>query len=286
MSQQAVVTSEVEVAVDPATAFKVFTEEMDCWWVRGPINFSDAGRVVEVRCEPGVGGVIAEVLDDKVSGPVLEKARITVWEPGVRVCWHSSVDDVATEVRFEPAGPGTKVVVEHRIPAGGKDEGGTAWSRVVPLWFSRWCARRGHDPGEQADIARLALGVYYARPGAAARWLAQVFGLEPVSPLPAQPDPLPGGEHGGPWLELRAGNASLMIFARDAGQLGHADPAASAAHVPWIYVDDLDAHLARAEQGGARIVSRHDWSWLPRYIAEDLEGHRWTFAQARPTQRR
>jgi hypothetical protein len=51
-----VISSEVEVAVSPDVAFKVFTEEMDLWWVRGPINFNDAGRVVEVRCEPGVGG--------------------------------------------------------------------------------------------------------------------------------------------------------------------------------------------------------------------------------------
>ena len=49
---------------------------MDLWWVRGPINFwSDGGRVVEIRCETGVGGRIMEVLD----GPdVLERARITM----------------------------------------------------------------------------------------------------------------------------------------------------------------------------------------------------------------
>ena len=64
MTEALTVSSEVEVAVDPATAFRAFTEEMDLWWVRGPINFwSDGGRVVEVRCEPGVGGRIIEVLD-------------------------------------------------------------------------------------------------------------------------------------------------------------------------------------------------------------------------------
>jgi len=46
------------------------------------------------------------------------------------------------------------VVVEHRIPAGGEDRGGTAWSRVVPLWFGRWCARRDHVPHQPVDIAR------------------------------------------------------------------------------------------------------------------------------------
>jgi uncharacterized glyoxalase superfamily protein PhnB len=281
MTRAAFVSSKVEVAVSPGVAFTVFTEEMDLWWVRGPINFNDAGRVVEVRCESGVGGRIGEVLDDRATGPMREKARITVWEPGVRLCWTSAVDDVETEVRFEPTGAGTRVVVEHRIPARGEDRGGTAWSRVVPLWFGRWCARRDHVPHQPADIARLALGVYYARPAAAAHWLADVFGFEPTTELPSEPDPLPDGPHGAPWIEFRVGNASLMIFRREAGARGAAEPT----HVPWVYVGDLDAHLAHSEQAGATVLHRKEWPWLPAYVAEDPEGHRWTFAQARPTQR-
>lgn len=51
------VMSEVEVAVGPATAFEVFTEEVDLWWVRGPINFSGhADRVLAMRIERGPGG--------------------------------------------------------------------------------------------------------------------------------------------------------------------------------------------------------------------------------------
>ena len=39
-----------------------------------------------------------------------------------------------------------------------------------------------------------------------------------------------------------------------------------------VYVSvDVDAHYARARAAGATILSR-------RYRAEDLEGHRWTFA--------
>jgi uncharacterized glyoxalase superfamily protein PhnB len=280
MTAAAIVSSEVEVAVSPDVAFKIFTEEMDLWWVRGPINFSNAGRVVEVRCEPGVGGRIGEVLDDPVSGPLSEKARITVWEPGARLCWQSSVDDVATEVRFEPAGSGTRVVVEHSIPAGGQDNGGTAWSRVVPVWFGRWCGRRDLEPREPIDIARLALGVYYTHPKAAARWLAGVFGFDPVSALPSEDDPPPDRKYRDPWIEFRIGNSSLMVFRRDDGEEPHAQPT----HMPMVYVDDLDAHLARAEQAGATILQRKEWPWLPTYVAADLEGNRWTFAQARPTQ--
>jgi uncharacterized glyoxalase superfamily protein PhnB len=282
MTQAQTVSSEVDVAVDPATAFHAFTAEMDLWWVRGPINFwSDGGRVVEVRCEPGVGGRIVEVLDDPASGEVLERARLTQWEPGVRLAWESELDDVQTEVRFAPIDGGTRVTVEHVIPAGGADKGGTAWSRIVPAWFGGWCAKRDRVPHDQIDIARLALGVSYARPAAAAHWLADVFGFEPASDLPEGTDPLPEGDHGHPWIEFHIGNASLMVFKLDDDRSG-----AAHTHVPWVYVDDLEAHFAHAKGSGATIVEElHAYPGSTVYVADDLEGNRWTFSQARPTMR-
>jgi hypothetical protein len=105
MSEVQAVSSEVDVAVDPTTAFVAFTEEMDLWWRRGPINFYDSGRAVARRCEPGVGGRLLEVYDE-ATGDALELGRITVWEPGVRLAWQSALDDVAVEVSFEPAAAG------------------------------------------------------------------------------------------------------------------------------------------------------------------------------------
>jgi uncharacterized glyoxalase superfamily protein PhnB len=276
------VSSEVEVAVDAATAFKAFTEEMDLWWVRGPINFwSDGGRVVEVRCEPGVGGRIMEVLDDPAAGTVLERSRITRWEPGALLAFASALDDVQTEVSFVPTRDGTRVKVEHIIPAGGEDKGGTAWSRVVPDWFGAWCAKRDRVPHQQIDIARLSLGVYYARPAAAARWLTGVFGFEPAGDLPEGPDPLPETEYGHPWIEFRIGNAILNVFKLDGERSGEVRT-----HVPWVYVDDLEAHFARAKGNGATIVEEiHSYPGSTVYVADDLEGNRWTFSQARPTMR-
>jgi hypothetical protein len=279
MSDERIVSSEVVVGVDPDTAFRVFTEEMDLWWVRGPINFFDAGRVVEMRCEPGVGGRIGEVLDHRVTGEFKARAEITLWEPGARIGWSSLIDDVQTDVRFEETPVGTRVRVEHRIPVGGQDQGGTSWSRVVPTWLKAWCTKRNTVPHEQIDIARLAVALYYARPSAAAHWLADVFQLEPVSTLPAEPDPLPKGEHGAPWIEFRVGNGSVMVFELDAVSSG------GPTHETWVYVDDVAAHLAHAQAGGARVVRTMEWGWLPSYVALDLEGNRWTFAQARPTQR-
>jgi len=181
MTEEQIVSSEVVVAVDATTAFKAFTEEMDLWWVRGPINFwSDGGRVVEVRCETGVGGRILEVLDDPTSGAVLERARITVWEPGVRLGWESDLDDVRTEVRFAGVGDETRVTVEHRIAAGGVDRGGTAWSRVVPNWFGAWCARRDQVPHELVDIARKVVGVGSVGTRC---WIVLMLGKDDADPL-------------------------------------------------------------------------------------------------------
>lgn len=281
MTDTLTTSSDVVVAVDAATAFKAFTEEMDLWWRRGPINFwSDAGHVVEVRCESGVGGRILEVLDDP-AGAHLERARITAWEPGVRLAFASSLDDVLTEVRFEPVDSGTHVTVEHSVPVGGRDEGGTAWSRVVPRWFGSWCARRDTVPHEQIDIARLSLGVYYERPAAAARWLAEVFGFEPASDLPTGTDPLPLTGYGHPWIEFRIGNSALNVFKLEGERAADART-----HVAWVYVPDLEAHFAHAKGSGATIVEElHIYPGSTVYVADDLEGNRWTFLQARRAMR-
>jgi hypothetical protein len=92
-----ITTVSVSVPVDPATAFTAFTDELDLWWVRGPTNYYDAARAVAMTCEPGVGGRLLEVYDE-ASGDARELGRITVWEPGARLAWTSSVDDVASGI--------------------------------------------------------------------------------------------------------------------------------------------------------------------------------------------
>ena len=54
-------------------------------------------------------------------------------------------------------------------------------------------------------------------------------------------------------------------------------------HVPWVFVDDLDAHLEHARSRGASILSDIHQHGYRAYEAADLEGHQWTFVQARPT---
>jgi hypothetical protein len=274
------VTASVEVGVPPTVAFTAFTEELDSWWVRGPINAFDSSRAVAMICEPGVGGRLLEVYDED-TGEGLELGRITVWEPGVRVAWTSSLDDVSTTVRFDQTAGGTKVTVEATIPARGQDKGGTAWVRTVPKWFPAWCDRREQGPQRQPPLARLGVGLRYRRPAAAARWLTSTFGLRSPDPLPTGEDPLPHSEYGHPWIELRAGSASLIVLPLTDGDDGCEVPSRSET---WIYVDDLDAHWAAARAGGAEVIQPIRSTGYRSYKAADLEGNHWVFLQATAAQ--
>jgi uncharacterized glyoxalase superfamily protein PhnB/uncharacterized protein YndB with AHSA1/START domain len=268
--------STVEVSADPQTAFRAFTDELDLWWVRGPVNAYDSGRLVEMRCEPGVGGRILEVYE----GDALELARITAWQPGERVAWKSSLDDVSIDVRFEPTDAGTLVRLEATVTESGEDRGGSSFVAVTPAWFGAWMRRRDTAPREPHELARLGLTLGYARPAAAARWLVEAFGFESPSALPEGDDPLTDEEYGFPWIELYAGNASVVIE-----PLAVPADLRQVTHVPWVFVDDLEGHLARAREHGAEIAQEIERTGFTSYVALDLEGRRWRFAQALPTQR-
>ncbi len=49
----------------------------------------------------------------------------------------------------------------------------------------------------------------------------------------------------------------------------------------YVYVDDVDAHFKRAKAAGATILEEPADQFYGdrRYGADDLEGHRWYFAQ-------
>lgn len=125
-----VVTASVEVTVDPATAFTIFTEEIGRWWQPGPINWNDPYRALGIRIEPGVGGRWIEIYDE-ATGEGFECGRMTIWEPGARFVFlyqdaGHDLDGTEVEVRFEPVPGGTRVTLEHR-----------GWERVAPAIAER-----------------------------------------------------------------------------------------------------------------------------------------------------
>jgi uncharacterized glyoxalase superfamily protein PhnB/uncharacterized protein YndB with AHSA1/START domain len=262
-------SASVEVEVDPETAFKAFTEEIGQWWVPGPINNWDFGRAVSKRIEPGVGG---RVLEEYSGGEVLELGRIRVWEPGRRLVYRSSVDETEVDVRFEPTATGTRVSVEHSVlPGADVDRSALFWPNVLH-WLVPWC--RGHDPARPArELARVAVGLHYEDAPAAARWLVDVFGLTTW-------DKVPAGDEQPSWIELNFGGVAVLLFPLD----GKRTPE-PVAHETWLFVDDVEAHFEHARARGATIVSGISQHGYRAYTADDLEGHRWTFAQASPAMR-
>jgi len=266
-------TAEVEVAVDPETAFVAFTDEMDLWWMRTPITYYDSARAIARRCEHGVGGRLLEVYDD-ATDEYLELGRITVWEPGARLSWRSTVDDIEVDVHFDATEAGTLVRLEATLLPDGDDSrtGTYSFARVLAPWFSGWCARRDTVAHVPQELTRFNLVVHYTKPVTAARWLARAFGLQLTGDLPDE------GEDVG-WIEFHVGNTALILLPlTDAPAEG-----GPVTHVPFVYVDDLDAHFAHAEAEGATIVQGIHSHGYRAYTAADLEGHHWTFAQARPT---
>jgi uncharacterized glyoxalase superfamily protein PhnB len=267
------VSTSVEVGVDPMTAFRAFTDEIGQWWVPGPINAWDSARAVTKRIEPGVGGRFLEVYDDD-TGDALELGRIIVWEPGARLVYRSSVDDTEVDVRFEPTPTGTLVrVAQYLLPGGDAERAGMFWPNVL-RWLVPWCRDRDTAAARPRVLAPVSVGLHYTDPAAAARWLADAFGFTSWDGVPAE------GERPS-WIELHVGGVALLLFGLDA----ETSPDAPVTHVTWVYVDDLDAHLATAKERGATIVSGIHQHGYRAYVAEDIEGHRWTFVQAPPPMR-
>jgi uncharacterized glyoxalase superfamily protein PhnB len=262
-------TEIVEVDVDPMTAFTVFTGEFEQWWGNGPIDAWDSSRAIGRRIEAGVGGRLLELYP----ADALELGRITVWEPGARVSWTSSVDDVTIDVTFEPlAGGGTRVRVDGTA-TGPKAGDGFSFVRMTPQWLPRHLAR-GRAGRTRPPLGPLHVVLRYRRPAATARWLADAFGFEPTGDLPEhEPDPAHT------WLELRVGDGSgaVILWTLDA------DTAVSGGdHLPWVFVDDLDAHFAHAQTAGAEVVSPIVHHGFRSYTAADCEGRHWIFAQSPP----
>lgn len=126
----------IRVEVDPATAFRVFTEQMDAWHVRGPHAFHDPARAVGITLEARQGGRWLEVWDAG-TGEGYEIGRVLAWEPPARLVLsyrHAGLPPsplTEVEVRFEPVDGGTRVVLEHR-----------GFDRLPPDVVARWLTPR------------------------------------------------------------------------------------------------------------------------------------------------
>jgi uncharacterized protein YndB with AHSA1/START domain len=113
-------TVSVGLAVPPAEAFRVFTEEIDLWWRRGRRFRNAPGERGIVCIEPGVGGRLFESFETDAGERVVPMGQVRVWEPAQRLVFEWRAVNFAphehteVEVRFEPTSLGTLVTVVHR----------------------------------------------------------------------------------------------------------------------------------------------------------------------------
>ena len=152
MSAATSVTATVDVAVDPDTAFEVFTAEIDAWYQRGPHSWRFPDRAVGVRIEPGVGGRVLEV-HDAATGEGFAFGEITVWEPGTRLVFTDLISSVPpdpiteVEVRFDPLPPSsTRVTLEHRgldlLPAEVAEQKSKYGWQTMFAWYGEYMEAR------------------------------------------------------------------------------------------------------------------------------------------------
>lgn len=165
MSAADSVTVSIDVDVEPAVAFQVFTRELDAWWGRGPRFRFLAPYDGTLRLEPGVGGRLLHVAEPGVSFVV---GRVEVWEPPRRLAltWRltnfTPEQQTRVDVRFEPAAAGTRVSVTHSgwdgIPAGHPARHGMT-ERAFVLFRGTWwadllTAAKRHVEGSRAAAGK------------------------------------------------------------------------------------------------------------------------------------
>ena len=115
------------MAVEPALAFEVFTQEIDLWWRRGlKYRVSGKGRGI-LHLEPRAGGRLFESIESDGATRVVETGCVTIWEPPSRLVFEwravnfAPSEKTEVEVTFAPSPSGTLVTVQHR-----------GWSAIRP----------------------------------------------------------------------------------------------------------------------------------------------------------
>lgn len=125
--------------------------------------------------------------------------------------------------------------------------------------------------------------ISYENGVAALEWLAHAFGFRERARMTTPDGKLSHGE-------MEAGDGLIMLasptpaYESPKRHRETCERARQWSKTPWIidgvlvYVDDLDAHFARAKAAGAVILSEiEEGPPGRRYRVEDLEGHRWFF---------
>lgn len=136
-----------------------------------------------------------------------------------------------------------------------------------------------------AGWPRISAAIFYDDPAAAIDWLCRAFGFEVRLKVEGE-----GGriEHS----ELVFGDGLIMVGTAGGDRPGQAQMVSPRSinggntQLLGVFVDDVDAHCARARAAGAQVFRELETTdygegyWTDRgYGATDLEGHMWFFMQ-------
>ncbi|MBV8501052.1 MAG: glyoxalase [Paucibacter sp.] len=131
-------------------------------------------------------------------------------------------------------------------------------------------------------------GLRYADAPAALAWLVRAFGFEVHLMVPNARGGIAHAQL--IWRDSKRGDAMVMLSSSEPlGEFGHllVQPIACesrSTQAPYLIVDAVDAHHARAVTAGAEIVMPLvDQDYGGRgYACRDLEGHLWCFGSYDP----
>ena len=130
---------------------------------------------------------------------------------------------------------------------------------------------------QTAPAASIAPYLFYSDVAAAARFLQEAFGFTLGF---TSPDPEGGLAH----AQLLHGSGLIMLGHAGGGGLNLARSARSLEGLHggvYVFVDDVDAHCARARAAGAQVLLEPaDQPWGDRmYCCKDPDGQFWMFAR-------
>lgn len=131
-------------------------------------------------------------------------------------------------------------------------------------------------PNPPHDMPRITPHLFYDDVAAAIDWLVKAFGFKVRLRMT---DKDGGVVHG----DLEMAESLVMVGLASEGA-GRTSPQAIGGKVSqrlYVFVDDVDAHYARALSAGAKVMGtpKEQFYGDRVYEVEDLEGHRWKFAQ-------
>jgi len=127
-----------------------------------------------------------------------------------------------------------------------------------------------------ADQVEIQAELVYRDPGAAVEWLSRAFGFEPRLIIT-------GSDGKVVFAQLAFADSEIHLGTEETER--HRSPASiggfNTQRVMIRFAAPIDAHHARAVAAGAKVLRppRQEFYGDLTYMAEDLEGHLWVFAQ-------